>query len=310
MAGQKLVPISLLANSPLRVEERTRKMDDGAGGLVERKVKFPVWFEATACGRTPMCQALGEATKTVTEFVDKYPDCYPPLVINISDGKATDGYPELAAFPLRELKSSDGNVLLFNAHISSDASRPIEYPSLVGELPDHKARVLFRMSSHLPPKMRDAAKGEGFQVDDESRGFVFNADLVSVLRFLDIGTRLASTRGDYATQLELARLRTPEGGESSGGVRGRLRRRPALRPICGGRWGVGERLCGDLGHNLGGQVRARTDLAGCGPAAMATTMREARPALVSGRKSRRWGLRHVYGRFVPGSESVARRRRG
>jgi len=33
MAGQKLVPISLIANNPLRVEQRARKVDDGAGGL-------------------------------------------------------------------------------------------------------------------------------------------------------------------------------------------------------------------------------------------------------------------------------------
>lgn len=42
LAGQKLVPISLIANNPLRVEQRTRKMDDGAGGLIEQKFKFPV----------------------------------------------------------------------------------------------------------------------------------------------------------------------------------------------------------------------------------------------------------------------------
>ena len=29
--------------------------------------------------------------------------------------------------------------------------------------------------------------------DPQSRGFVFNADLVSVIRFLDIGTRVAQT---------------------------------------------------------------------------------------------------------------------
>jgi hypothetical protein len=191
LAGQTLVPISLLANHPLRVEQRARKVDDGAGGLVEQQFKFPVWFEPAAAGRTPMCQALGEAARAITEFLGRYPDCYPPLVINISDGKATDGNPELAAYPLRELKSSDGHVLLCNAHLSSDAARPVEYPSRESELPDPHARLLFRMSSPLPDRMREAAKAEGFRVDEQSRGFVFNADLVSVLRFLDIGTRVA-----------------------------------------------------------------------------------------------------------------------
>jgi hypothetical protein len=193
LAGQKLIPISLIGNHPIRVEQRTRKVDDGAGGHVEQKFRFPVWFEATASGRTPMCQAITEATQAITEFIGKYPDCFPPLVINISDGKPTDGNPELVACSLRELATSDGNVLFFNAHLSTTAARPIEYPSQESELPDARAGVLFRMSSVLPPKMREAAMSEAFRVDEHTRGFVFNADLVSVLRFLDIGTRAAQT---------------------------------------------------------------------------------------------------------------------
>ncbi|MBI3410234.1 MAG: VWA domain-containing protein [Planctomycetes bacterium] len=191
MAGRKLVPISLVANNPLRVEQRTRKTDDGAGGLVEQKFKFPVWFEPVAGGRTPMCQAMTEAGTAIEEFVGKYPDCYPPLVINISDGKATDGHPELAAAKLRGLSSSDGNVLLFNAHLSATAARPIEFPSSEAELAEPEARILFKISSVLPPRLQEAAKAEGFQVGKTTRGFVFNADLVSVIRFLDIGTRAA-----------------------------------------------------------------------------------------------------------------------
>jgi hypothetical protein len=49
------------------------------------------------------------------------------------------------------------------------------------------------MSSVLPPPLQDAARGEGFRVEEGTRGFVFNADLVSVIRFLDIGTRVAQT---------------------------------------------------------------------------------------------------------------------
>ena len=193
LAGLKLVPISLLANSPLKVEERTRKVDDGAGGLVEQKFKFPIWFEPVAGGRTPMCQAITDATAIIEEFIGKYPTCFPPLVINISDGKPTDGHPEVSAAKLRGLTTADGSVLFFNAHLSSTPARPIEFPSRESELPDPYAVVLFKMSSVLPPKLRDAAQSEGFRVDDNSRGFVFNADLVSVIRFLDIGTRAAQT---------------------------------------------------------------------------------------------------------------------
>lgn len=190
-AGQKLVPISLVANNPLRVDQRTRKVDDGAGGLVEQKFKFPIWFEPIAGGRTPMCQAINEAVEVVKIFLQHFPNCFPPLIINISDGKATDGNPELPAFALRNLASTDGNVLFFNAHLSATEARPIEFPSKETELAESEARILFRMSSVLPPRLQDAARNEGFQVTAETHGFVFNADLVSVIRFLDIGTRAA-----------------------------------------------------------------------------------------------------------------------
>jgi len=48
------------------------------------------------------------------------------------------------------------------------------------------------MSSPLPPQMREAARTDGFAVTEGAHGFAFNADLVSVIRFLDIGTRVAA----------------------------------------------------------------------------------------------------------------------
>src|SRR2546426_1784039 len=43
LSGRSLIPISELANKPLRIEERIKKSDDGAGGVMEQTVKFPVW---------------------------------------------------------------------------------------------------------------------------------------------------------------------------------------------------------------------------------------------------------------------------
>ena len=193
LAGEKLVPISAIANNPLKVEQRTRRVDDGAGGLVEQKFKFPIWFERSAGGRTPMCKAFTEAAVAVQKFISLFPGAFPPLVINISDGGATDGNPEVPALKLRNLATTDGNVLIFNAHLSSKPTPPIEFPSAESELPDAQARILFKMSSILPPKLRGTAQSEGFRVNENTRGFVFNADLVSVIRFLDIGTRAAQT---------------------------------------------------------------------------------------------------------------------
>ncbi len=50
------------------------------------------------------------------------------------------------------------------------------------------------MSSPLPEHIRSAAEQEGYAISENSRGFVFNADIVSVIRFLDIGTRPSNLR--------------------------------------------------------------------------------------------------------------------
>lgn len=187
-----LAPISAVANNPIRLEQRQRVIDDGAGGLVEQSFRFPIWFEPTAGGKTPMNAAIGTAREVVADFIASYPDCFPPLVINLTDGQPTDANPLDAAVELKGLKSSDGNVLLFNAHLSSSEDAPICFPSDEATLADKYARLLFRMSSILPPKLMGAARDEGYSISGPARGFVFNGDLVAVIRFLDIGTRVAA----------------------------------------------------------------------------------------------------------------------
>jgi hypothetical protein len=190
LAGRELVPIGELARRPLRVEQHSNLVDDGRGGQVEQIVKSPVWFDPAGGGKTPMCQCLERAAQVVSSFLLEHPACYPPLIINLSDGEATDGDPEGPARHLQELASEDGSVLLFNAHISASSDNSIEFPDGDAGLPDNYARRLFRMSSRLPSAMQNSARQAGLTVTAESRGFVFNADLASVVRFLDIGTRV------------------------------------------------------------------------------------------------------------------------
>jgi hypothetical protein len=183
--------MSELAANPLRVEQRTRRVVDASGAETEQGFKFPVWVEPVAKGRTAMCKALNQAREHLAGFVARYPASFPPVVINISDGRATDGDPQGPANALRELATSDGNVLLFNLHLSSSPAEPVEFPSNETALAHPYARLLFRMSSPLPPRMVEAAKADGLPLVGKPRGFVFNADLVSVIRFLDIGTRVS-----------------------------------------------------------------------------------------------------------------------
>ena len=50
----------MVADNTLRVEDRQQKIDDGAGGLADQSVKFPVWLDPGAAGGTPMQPAIGE----------------------------------------------------------------------------------------------------------------------------------------------------------------------------------------------------------------------------------------------------------
>lgn len=195
LSGRDLAPISEIANNPARVESRTRKVDDGAGGLVDQPIRFPIWFDPLANGGTPMCQALGQARDVLSRWLTQYPHSFPPALIHITDGESTDGDPSQAMQDITSLASGDGNVLLFNVHLSANPNAiPISFADSPASLPDKYARLLFDGSSFLTPSMRAVANEHGFSLSDGARGFVLNADLVLVIQALDIGTRATNLR--------------------------------------------------------------------------------------------------------------------
>lgn len=172
-----------------QVEERTVRESDGAGGIIEVSRRFPVWLEPHADFGTPMCEALNFASQALENWVGQFPDSFPPIVINVSDGNATDGDPEPLAQRIMALQTSDGNALVFNVHLSEMATMPIQFPDSEEGLPDELAERLFRMSSILPEASRNLAASLDLTMNENSRGFVFNADMTSLVQFLDIGTR-------------------------------------------------------------------------------------------------------------------------
>jgi hypothetical protein len=190
-----LIPISRLGDHPVRIETRTKTVPDGAGGELQQTVRFPVWFDPEANGSTPMCEAFAAGGLAVKGFIEKYPAAFPPIVLNLTDGQPTDGNPQQNARTVRHLTTADGNVLVFNLLLSADPGLPVYFISDEGLLADTYSKMLFRMSSELPPRMYDAARAEGFDVVPKARGVVFNADPTAVVRFLDIGTRIAPAPG-------------------------------------------------------------------------------------------------------------------
>jgi hypothetical protein len=194
LEGRDLIPVSEVGENPTRLETRTQREDDGAGGILERSIRFPIWFDPEALDGTPMCRALTQVQGVVHKFLTRYPRCFPPIVINITDGEATDGDPSKVAEVIRDMESEDGNVLLFNLHVSSHMGAPVLFPDEADGLGDDYAKLLFEMSSPLPDYMRSFALQEGYAVSPGARGFVFNGDIVSIISFLDIGTRPGNLR--------------------------------------------------------------------------------------------------------------------
>ena len=196
LAGKELVSISEVGNMPARVEDRKKKVEDGAGGITEQSIRMPIWFEPVAGGGTPMCNALGQAHSILQKWLAQHPAGFPPVVIQITDGESTDGEPTNAMQAIKDLSSQDGNILLFNVHISSDPSAtPIAFPDSSTQLPNAPAKILFEGSSVLTPFMRSAANSQhGLNLSDGARGFVLNGDMVLVVQALDIGTRPSNLR--------------------------------------------------------------------------------------------------------------------
>jgi hypothetical protein len=187
LTGQWLVSIPELFGSVLRHEER-----DGRSR--------PVWVEPFASGHTPMCQALNHAGRLAGGWAAGHQRSHPPIIINISDGMATDGDSDEVrtwADRLRSLRTRDGNLLLFNVILSDGLSAPVRFPASPAALPadDGFAHLLFDTSSEIPAEMRTRAEhNTHISLADGSRGFVANAapdDLVLALR---VGTSLTDDR--------------------------------------------------------------------------------------------------------------------
>jgi hypothetical protein len=189
LAGRELVPISLIGTYPVRIDKRIKKVQDAKGNTVERKLNFPVWLDPVSAGGTPMCAAFSRAVSILSRWIGEHPGCFPPIVINITDGESSDGDPLALGGRLMQMHSSDGNVLLFNLHVSSTTRISIEYPESGENLPDDFARELFNISSPLTGYMVKVLNDDGLKCGPKARGFVFNADFTALLRFIDIGTR-------------------------------------------------------------------------------------------------------------------------
>jgi hypothetical protein len=149
-----------------------------------------VWFQPVASNRTAMCAALNLAGRIAHGWIASHGDSFPPIVLNVTDGKPTDGEPKPWADRLRGLETTDGNLLLFNLHLSATGNQSVVFPDNPRGLPDDYAKRMFGLSSELPEFMRQHAAERQIPVRPGARGFVCNADMSTIVSALQIGTTL------------------------------------------------------------------------------------------------------------------------
>jgi hypothetical protein len=188
LAGRDWVSVIDLYDNPLRMVEK--EVDDGEGGLIKKRTY--VWYDAVAPEQsgTPMMQALYHCHHLTSKWIAAHPNSFPPIVIHFTDGESIDGDPEQAAAALRELATSDGNVLLFNCHLSDRDVPAVSFPDSAHNLPDEYSQMLFRMSSHLPEPCLVTARAKGFKVAAGARGMVLNGDSTALIQLIQIGTTI------------------------------------------------------------------------------------------------------------------------
>lgn len=190
LANKIIHSIATISDSPVRIEERWKKVDDGAGGIIEQAVKFPIWFDSVSSGGTPMCAALTKAAEVLAEWCDAHPRSYPPTILHVTDGQSTDGDPESIGAGLQQLSTHDGQCLMLNLHVSVSGGLEVLFPSSEASAPDNYSKMLFRMSSVLPGHLSSLAGTKGYSIGDGSRGFIYNGDPKAIVDFFEIGTRL------------------------------------------------------------------------------------------------------------------------
>ena len=186
--------IAEVAAKPMRIEQIEKKVADGAGGMVSIKMDMPVWVEPKAGSGTPMAEAFEQAYSIIEKWIQSNPNSFPPIIINVTDGEPNDHTSaRVAAEKVMNLGTSDGKVLLFNAHITgTNLPTEIQLPSNTSEIADQYAKFLFDISSEIPPRLLQAAQDLGLKPQPNARGLVFNATTETLIKLLTFGSSIAT----------------------------------------------------------------------------------------------------------------------
>lgn len=195
LVGRDFVTPEELRQSPYktitaREEKRTRR------GVEIKEVQRTQWLEAKHQGKqTRLDKAVRYAQRLLEQWCAEHRGkvCYPPTVINITDGEYNAvSHEEMLqiAGELKSIETLDGNTLFFNIHISPTTLQTTSFPEEPTGL-ESLAQRLYALSSLLPERYNLSISqllGADSSVTKRKRGLVVNADMATLIKTIEIGT--------------------------------------------------------------------------------------------------------------------------
>lgn len=189
--------LSDFANNPLRIEKKESQYTNRRGITSTIIEETAIHIEPVALHSTPMGEAFAKAKELIIDWIDKHPNTPAPVIINI-----TDGYPKEEntndepikthdyTKEIKEIKSKDGNPLIFNIHIeSSNQLKGFEEKLHTG---NNYEKLMFETSSVLPNSYIQSAAKFGlttkFKITEKSKAYIANANPEILVNFINFGS--------------------------------------------------------------------------------------------------------------------------
>lgn len=155
----------------------------------------PIWVRPYSGSDTPMKKAFENAKRLCNDWINwgNHKDCHPPIIINITDGEATDSGSNFNTLrneieQIKHLGTNYGGVNILNIHISARAGEKLLFPDDVSNSNDRFGKLLFEISTPLNDNMVRIAQQKGYNIQSNARGYVFNGNATDLINFLNIGT--------------------------------------------------------------------------------------------------------------------------
>lgn len=156
------------------------------GGIIDVPMYLP---NLKAGGGTPMSQAFEMAYQKAIVFCQNNPDSCPPLILNITDGAPNNSVTTAEIIKkCQSLSTNDGNVLVFNFHISNNGSGEVLFPIDRNELLDSTGKFLYDTASVAPMSLVERGAAQGLSIKENSKLMVSNASATTLTKVILFGS--------------------------------------------------------------------------------------------------------------------------